>query len=62
MPSAPHSESVPRGRPGGRHQHTTRCYWDVQVCSWHCPPAVAEPAPPPTADAVPPAEPAVAPV
>ncbi|MEU7819091.1 hypothetical protein [Pseudonocardia sp. NPDC049154] len=62
MPSAPHSEPVPGGRPAGRHRHTTRCYWDAQVCGWHCPPATAEPVPPPEVDAVRPAEPAVAPV
>ncbi|GAA2858400.1 hypothetical protein GCM10010472_14720 [Pseudonocardia halophobica] len=62
MPSAPHSAPVPGGWPRSAHTHTTGCYWDVQVCCWHCPPATAEPVPPPAVDAVPPAEPAVAPV
>jgi hypothetical protein len=56
MPSAPHSASAPGGRPRSGHRHTTRCYWDVQSCGWHCAPA-AEPVPPPPAvDAVEPAE------
>ncbi|MCE3549896.1 hypothetical protein LWC33_00320 [Pseudonocardia sp. RS11V-5] len=43
MPSAPHSAPAPGGGSRSGHRHTTRCYWDVGVCSWYCPPPVAEP-------------------
>jgi hypothetical protein len=59
MPSAPHPvPAVPGGRRRSGHSHTTRCYWDVQVCGWHCPPP-ADPVPPAAADALGPAEPVV---
>ncbi|MCE0762882.1 hypothetical protein LWC35_08140 [Pseudonocardia kujensis] len=58
MPSAPHSAPAPGGGPRSGHRHTTRCYWDVQGCGWHCPRPAAGPAAPSALDAVEPAAPA----
>ncbi|MFR9807167.1 hypothetical protein ACL02T_33445 [Pseudonocardia sp. RS010] len=57
MPPVPQSAPHPSARPGSGHRHTTRCYWDLAVCGWHCPPP-ADPLPPPAAVVVEPAEPA----
>ena len=43
--------SVPLAALDPHHEHTSRCYWDLDECRWHCP--AEHPSDPPAQEAWP---------